>query len=172
MRRSTTGVEGQSRSKRKSIQEHVPDLCFRSRLPLTARSAARQPTPALGPVSPRLRVEGLSRALRLPPCNNVFKRSYSRMFIQVMRFLTASIAIALGLTQTPPPSPPITLRDVASSSGITFRLENHPTPAKRLIETMPGGLAAFDYNNDGLADLFFTNGATATGGSGQAASRY
>ena len=86
------------------------------------------------------------------------------MFIQVMRILTASIAVALGLGQTAPQSAAISLRDVASSSGITFRLENHPTPAKRLIETMTGGLAAFDYNNDGLTDLFFTNGASATNG--------
>jgi len=40
-----------------------------------------------------------------------------------------------------------------------FVLQNHPTPQKQMIETMPGGLAIFDYNGDGLPDLFFTNGA-------------
>ncbi len=40
------------------------------------------------------------------------------------------------------------------------RLENHPTPRKYLVETMAGGLAAFDYDGDGLPDLFFTNGAS------------
>src|SRR5262245_48591383 len=86
-----------------------------------------------------------------------------------MRHLAVGVAtFALGLGQTPPQSA-ISLRDVAPSSGITFRLENHPTPAKRLIETMPGGLAAFDYNNDGLTDLFFTNGATAAEGNKQQA---
>ena len=29
-----------------------------------------------------------------------------------------------------------------------------------MIETMPGGVAAFDYNSDGLTDIFFTNGAS------------
>ena len=28
-----------------------------------------------------------------------------------------------------------------------------------MIETMAGGVAAFDYNGDGLIDIFFTNGA-------------
>ena len=28
-----------------------------------------------------------------------------------------------------------------------------------MIETMPGGIAAFDYDNDGRIDIFFTNGA-------------
>lgn len=42
---------------------------------------------------------------------------------------------------------------------LPIKLENHPTPHKYLIETMAGGLAAFDYDGDGLIDLFFTNGA-------------
>jgi enediyne biosynthesis protein E4 len=58
---------------------------------------------------------------------------------------------------------PILLRDVADASGVTFRLEHGATPEKHLIETMPGGLAAFDYNDDGLTDLYFTNGATVPG---------
>jgi len=53
----------------------------------------------------------------------------------------------------------IRLRDAAPDSGITFVLENNPTPEKHLIETVPGGVAAFDYDGDGLPDIFFTNGA-------------
>ncbi|PYV23132.1 MAG: hypothetical protein DMG24_14775, partial [Acidobacteria bacterium] len=61
----------------------------------------------------------------------------------------------------PMPSPaPIRFRDVARNAGLRFILENHPTPQKHLIETMPGGVAAFDYNNDGLPDIYFTNGAS------------
>src|SRR5688572_27498983 len=51
---------------------------------------------------------------------------------------------------------PICFRDVG---GIDFVLNNDATPQKRMIETMPGGLAIFDYNNDGRPDIFFTNGA-------------
>jgi hypothetical protein len=42
--------------------------------------------------------------------------------------------------------------------GIDFILQNSPTAQKYLIETMPGGVALFDYNNDGLLDIFFVNG--------------
>lgn len=42
--------------------------------------------------------------------------------------------------------------------GIDFTLQNSPTPQKYLIETMPGGVALLDYNNDGLLDIFVVNG--------------
>src|SRR5579875_1046206 len=49
--------------------------------------------------------------------------------------------------------------DVAVDKGIHFRLENSPTSQKYLPETMAGGVALFDYDNDGRLDVFFTNGA-------------
>jgi hypothetical protein len=48
--------------------------------------------------------------------------------------------------------------DVKPLRGIEFILQNSPTPQKYLIETMPGGVALLDYNNDGLLDIFFVNG--------------
>jgi enediyne biosynthesis protein E4 len=41
--------------------------------------------------------------------------------------------------------------------GVDFTLRNSPTSRKYLIETMPGGVALLDYNNDGLLDIFLVN---------------
>jgi enediyne biosynthesis protein E4 len=43
--------------------------------------------------------------------------------------------------------------------AIDFRLEHFPTEEKHLISTMAGGLAVFDFDGDGLMDVFFSNGA-------------
>lgn len=53
----------------------------------------------------------------------------------------------------------IRFTDVREASGIDFTLQNSPTERKHLPETMAGGVAAFDYDGDGLVDVFFTNGA-------------
>jgi len=48
--------------------------------------------------------------------------------------------------------------EVKPPKGVDFTLQNSPTPQKYLIETMPGGVALLDYNNDGLLDIFLVNG--------------
>ena len=55
---------------------------------------------------------------------------------------------------------PIVFVDIAKSAGVDFVLNNHPTPQKYQIETMPAGVAIIDYNNDGLEDIYFVNGAS------------
>jgi len=63
----------------------------------------------------------------------------------------------------PPPGPqarsPLTFTDISAQSGVGFRHAASKTSLKYLLETMGGGVAIFDYNNDGRMDLFFTNGA-------------
>lgn len=54
---------------------------------------------------------------------------------------------------------PVTYEDVTSSSRIHFKNNNSATPEKYLIETMTGGVAVFDYDNDGWLDVFLVNGA-------------
>jgi enediyne biosynthesis protein E4 len=49
------------------------------------------------------------------------------------------------------------LFQVGPLNGVNFVLRNSPTTRKYLIETMPGGVALLDFNNDGLLDIFLVN---------------
>lgn len=84
----------------------------------------------------RMRINVLARALVTFAC-----------LLSGIRFFSAAA--------TPPAPPPIRFRE----AGISFVLENSPTDRKRLIETMPGGIALLDYDGDGRPDIYFTNGA-------------
>src|SRR5216684_2734905 len=68
------------------------------------------------------------------------------------------------LPKTPPPPGPnapstVTFTDITAATKIAFKHAGSPTSLKYLLETMGGGVAMFDYDNDGRMDLFFTNGA-------------
>src|SRR5207253_8357327 len=41
---------------------------------------------------------------------------------------------------------------------LDFVLQMNPSPRKHMIDTMSWGIASFDYNNVGRADIFVTNG--------------
>jgi enediyne biosynthesis protein E4 len=58
-----------------------------------------------------------------------------------------------------PPAASIQFENVTKTSRINFILKNSISPQRYTFETMAGGVALFDYNNDGLLDIFFTNGA-------------
>lgn len=49
--------------------------------------------------------------------------------------------------------------DVASQSGINFRYYGSPSPEQYMTEQNGGGIAVFDYDADGVLDLFFSNGS-------------
>jgi hypothetical protein len=53
----------------------------------------------------------------------------------------------------------IRLVEVARASGLTFVHRHAPSAERHYVESVPGGLAIFDYNGDGRPDVFFTNGA-------------
>src|SRR5664279_1591851 len=57
-------------------------------------------------------------------------------------------------------NPPIEFENISPKSGVKFILDNSTSAHKYKAETMAGGVAMFDYDNDGLLDLYFTNGAS------------
>jgi len=54
---------------------------------------------------------------------------------------------------------PILLEDVTRQSGIDFAHFSGRTNKFYIVETVTAGLATFDYDNDGLIDIYFLNGA-------------
>jgi hypothetical protein len=75
--------------------------------------------------------------------------------------LSVATLLVAGRRAPEAPAQPASFRftDVTAASGIDFRHESSPTTQKYLIETMGGGVALLDYDNDGWLDVFFTNGA-------------
>jgi len=71
----------------------------------------------------------------------------------------AALGLAVGVLLRAEATIGVRFTDVTASSGIAFRHESSPTREKYLIETMGGGVAVLDYDNDGWLDVFFTNGA-------------
>jgi len=57
------------------------------------------------------------------------------------------------------PGPPGHFVDITTAAGIQFMHKASPTSRKYLPETMGSGVALFDYDNDGLLDIYFVNGA-------------
>ncbi len=56
------------------------------------------------------------------------------------------------------PVPLVRFRDVTAAAGISFHHFNGSTGKKLLPETMGSGVAAFDFDGDGLQDLLFVDG--------------
>jgi hypothetical protein len=73
--------------------------------------------------------------------------------------LLPSLLVAASAA-SPAPSPEKTLfRDIAAEAGITFR--HHSAPEKKyIVESMSGGVALFDYDRDGLIDVYFVDSLT------------
>lgn len=76
----------------------------------------------------------------------------------VVSFAAAAVSVAVDPVGAPAASP-VRFVDVARKAGLNFVLNNGVSPEKQQIETMAGGLGVIDYNNDGLPDIFFANGA-------------
>jgi len=58
----------------------------------------------------------------------------------------------------------LALLEITRPAGINFIHRNSPTDQRYLPETMGGGVALLDYNNDGRLDIFLVNSGKLSGG--------
>ena len=84
-----------------------------------------------------------------------------RSFLAGVLLLLASVLAGAPLPpQTPDGQKPVTQSPIHFTfQPIDFTLDSDETLQYHAPETMAGGVAIFDYNNDGKLDIFFTNGA-------------
>jgi enediyne biosynthesis protein E4 len=86
------------------------------------------------------------------------------------RRVAAALTLACGLAlirwsesgaaaQAPSGQAAVRMKNVVEAAGITFVHQHSPGPEKYYVDSVPGGLAVFDYNDDGRPDIFFTNSA-------------
>src|ERR1035438_6730908 len=78
----------------------------------------------------------------------------SALFILLSGAAFAVFVLAQGTTL-----PPIRFENIAERAGVHFVVDNSPPPEKHQPETMPAGVALFDYDGDGLLDIYLVNGA-------------
>jgi enediyne biosynthesis protein E4 len=72
--------------------------------------------------------------------------------------LVITCAAGSGAMQSATPAV-ILFRDITKDAGITFA--HHAAPEKKfIVESMSGGVALFDYDNDGLPDIYFVDSLT------------
>ncbi len=84
------------------------------------------------------------------------------MFLKAGTSLIASLTILSfyavpGLTKVPPIE--VHFTDITEKAGINFRHVSSPEK-KYIVESMSGGVALFDYDNDGYLDIYLVNSLT------------
>jgi hypothetical protein len=72
--------------------------------------------------------------------------------------IALALVAAAALAQRAGVEPPL-FKDIRAEAGIGF--QHHSAPEKKfIVESMSGGIAAFDYDNDGRVDLYFVDSLT------------
>ncbi|HVG39335.1 MAG TPA: VCBS repeat-containing protein, partial [Pyrinomonadaceae bacterium] len=101
----------------------------------------------------------LSRAFRLALLILLCVGTVSAQETRTGRSYSSGEALKRPPAPIPQAPSPVVFTDQTAASRIAFVNAASPTSRKYLLETMGGGVAMFDYDNDGRLDLFFTNGA-------------
>jgi hypothetical protein len=79
----------------------------------------------------------------------LFKRAYPILMLAIL-------LLGVGSPMHGAQSLPVRFTDITRQAGITFRHVASPEK-KYLVESMSGGVAMFDYDNDGWMDIYFVN---------------
>src|SRR5207244_4805458 len=77
----------------------------------------------------------------------------------VVGFIGAAVVRQSGPASSSEKPLPGKFTDVTSFLGVDFNYLSSHTPKHYLVETMGGGVAIFDYDNDGRLDIFLVNAA-------------
>ena len=73
---------------------------------------------------------------------------------------SASVAKTSKSTQSTSPLPAIAFTEITQAAKINFHLTCGGPEKRYIMEGMCGGIAVFDYDNDGWMDIFLVNGST------------
>ena len=120
--------------------------------------------------APFMRVEG-SEIVSLDPVSFAMIVPPRQVFLML---LAGALGIGCGKRsgESPiagPPPPPSLFRDVTEGSGLTAVFVNGEESNRySILEVMGGGVAAIDFDGDGLLDLFFPGGGDFAGPAGRA----
>jgi hypothetical protein len=73
--------------------------------------------------------------------------------------LVAVLPLCAAVAAAQTPSAGVLFRDIVDEAGIAF--QHHSAPEKKyIVESMSGGVGLFDFDNDGLIDLYFVDSLT------------
>ncbi len=89
-------------------------------------------------------------------------RNLSQLILSLCLLLPANLAVGDQARRVPQPklSSAVAFNDITRAAGIDFHLTCGSAEKQYIMESMCGGVAVFDYDNDGWMDILLVNGST------------